>query len=111
MAIRMDKPWLDLDAPAVQGLSGQLGIYEIADGGGNVVYIGVVGGRSQYGLRGELQGELDRRGAGFRFRYEVNMQYSTRHRELLMVYAADHGALPPENAKSPPLGLGRMSPA
>jgi hypothetical protein len=38
------------------------------------------------------------------------MQYRSRWFELLMVYKADHGALPPDNAKNPP-PLGRLSPA
>ena len=38
------------------------------------------------------------------------MQYRTRWFELLMVHQADHGHLPPDNAKNPP-PLGRLSPA
>ena len=37
------------------------------------------------------------------------MQYRTRWFELLMVHKADHGSLPPDNAKNPP-PLGRLSP-
>ena len=70
---------------------------------------GVAGGRSRFGLRGELEAELARRGPGFRFRVEVNTQYHTRFRELLMLHRADHGTLPPEN-EAPP-GLGRLHPA
>jgi hypothetical protein len=44
------------------------------------------------------------------FRVEVNQQYHTRFRELLMVHQADHGQLPPANAEDPPIGLGRLSP-
>jgi hypothetical protein len=39
------------------------------------------------------------------------MQYRTRWFELLMVHQADHGSLPPDNAKNPPPNLGRLSPA
>ena len=38
------------------------------------------------------------------------MQYRSRWFELLMVYKADHGGLPRDNAKNPP-PLGRLSPA
>lgn len=109
MAIRLVKPWRALEADEVARLPGQLGVYEIADPSGAVRFLGVAGGRSRFGLRGELEAELARRGPGFRFRVEVNVQYHTRYRELLMLHRADHGALPPEN-EAPP-GLGRMSPA
>ena len=65
--------------------------------------------RSPFGLRSELQREHDERGAGRQFRVEVNQQYRTRWFELLMVHKADHGSLPPDNAKNPP-PLGRLSP-
>ena len=109
MAIRLTKRWRALDAREVARLPGQLGVYEIAAPAGDVICIGVAGGRSRFGLRGELEAELARRGPGFRFRVEVNTQYHTRYRELLMLHRADHGTLPPEN-EAPP-GLGRLHPA
>ena len=115
MAIRLTKRWRALEAGEVARLPGQLGVYQVARGAGGpggdgeVLCIGVAGGRSRFGLRGELEAELARRGPGFRFRVEVNTQYHTRYRELLMVHRADHGALPPEN-EAPP-GLGRLRPA
>lgn len=115
MAIRMDKPWRPLDEASVRTLSGQLGVYQIAGPDGEVLCIGFAGGRSLFGLRGELQAELARRDphgrGGLKFRVEVNTAYQTRYRELLMVHHADHGALPPDNRENPPPGLGRMSPA
>ena len=51
------------------------------------------------------------RGAGCQFRVEVNQQYRSRWFELLMVHQADHGSLPPDNAKNPPPNLGRLSPS
>ena len=115
MAIRLTKPWRALEADEVARLPGQLGVYQVAgeasEAGesGDVLFIGVAGGRSRFGLRGELEAELARRGPGFRFRVEVNTQYHTRFRELLMIHRADHGTLPPEN-EAPP-GLGRLHPA
>jgi len=111
MAIRMTKPWLPLDEVHVKALPGQLGVYELADDDGNVVAIGFAGGRSLFGLRGELEKVRAAPPAGAtQFRCEVNMQYQTRFRELLMVYQADHGALPPHNQDHPPNNLGRLSP-
>jgi hypothetical protein len=109
MQVRLTKPWTELTADAVARLPGQLGVYEIADASEEVLLIGFAGGRSRFGLRGELQAELERRGPGLRFRVEVNMQYLSRYQELLMVHRADHGRLPAENAEPP--RLGRLSPA
>jgi hypothetical protein len=111
MAIRMHKPWIELTPEAVKALPAQLGVYQLAAPDGAVVLIGFAGGRSLFGLRSELERWLAERPEGAtRFRYEVNQQYTTRHRELLMLHVADHGALPVANRADPPTGLGRLSP-
>ena len=109
--LRLDKPWQPLTAESAKQLPGQLGVYQIADAKGTVLYIGQAGGRSIFGLRSELLREAEERGPGCQFRIEVNMQYRSRWFELLMVHQADHGSLPPDNAKNPPPTLGRLSPA
>ena len=109
--LRLDKPWQPLTAEAAGRLPGQLGVYQIADDKGAILYIGQAGARSPFGLRSELSREAEERGPGCQFRVEVNMQYRSRWFELLMVHQADHGALPPDNARNPPLVLGRLSPA
>ncbi|HYD07720.1 MAG TPA: hypothetical protein VEC60_18435 [Reyranella sp.] len=111
MRLRLDKPWQPLTAETAARLPGQLGVYQVADAGGSVLYIGQAGARSPFGLRSELQRELAERGDGCQFRVEVNQQYRTRWFELLMVHKADHGSLPPDNAKNPPPNLGRLSPS
>jgi hypothetical protein len=108
--LRLDKPWQKLTADTAARLPGQLGVYQIADAGGAVLYIGQAGARSPFGLRSELQREFAERGEGCQFRVEVNQQYRTRWFELLMVHQADHGSLPTDNAKNPP-PLGRLSPS
>ena len=108
MRLRLDKPWRPLSAEETGRLPGQLGVYQIADATGAILYIGQSSARSPFGLRSELQRELKERGEGHQFRIEVNMQYRSRWFELLMVYQADHGALPADNAKNPP-PLGRLS--
>jgi hypothetical protein len=111
MAIRMEKPWIELTPEAVRALPGQLGVYQLADADGRIVYIGAAGGRTLFGLRSELERALAERPAGaVRFRTEVNQQYTTRHLELLMLHVADHGALPVANQADPPVRLGRLSP-
>jgi hypothetical protein len=111
MAIRMGKPWTALTPEAIKALPGQLGVYQLADDAGRVVYIGFAGGRSLFGLRSELERALrDRPGGAARFRVEINQQYTTRYHELLMLHVADHGSLPVVNAVDPPPRLGRLSP-
>jgi hypothetical protein len=108
--LRLDKAWRPLTAEEATRLPGPLGVYQVADAQGTIVFIGQAGARSAFGLRSELQREFKERGAGYQFRVEVNMQYRTRWFELLMVHKADHGSLPADNAKNPP-PLGRLSPA
>jgi len=111
MPVRMNKPWTPLTPENVKQLSGQLGVYQIQDASGQIVFIGYAGGRSLFGLRGELERELASRSSHCSFRCEVTMQYMTRYRELLMLHAAEHGDLPLDNRKLRPRRLGRLSPA
>ncbi|MBM3648719.1 MAG: hypothetical protein FJX11_13100 [Alphaproteobacteria bacterium] len=110
LRLRLDKPWQPLTAETAARLPGQLGVYQVADAAGIIVFIGQAGARAPFGLRSELQRELGARGPGYQFRVEVNQQYRTRWFELLMVHQADHGSLPADNAKNPPPALGRLSP-
>jgi hypothetical protein len=111
MRLRLDKPWRPLSVEEATRLPGQLGVYQVADAAGTVLFIGHAGARSPFGLRSELQREAGARGPGHQFRVEVNQQYRSRWFELLMVHKADHGSLPPDNARNPPPNLGRLSPA
>ncbi|MDA1101819.1 MAG: hypothetical protein O2967_22905 [Proteobacteria bacterium] len=109
MAIRMEKAWRPLTADELKGLPAQLGVYQIADGNQDVVYIGYAGGRSLWGLRGALQDQLAERGGAHQFRLEVNQQYLSRWEELLKVHMGDHGSLPPGNENHRPRRIGRLS--
>ena len=109
--VRLDKPWRPLTVEEATRLPGQLGVYQIADAAGAVLFIGEAGARAPFGLRSELEREARERGPECLFRVEVNMQYRSRWFELLMVHQADYGSLPPDNAKNPPPVLGRLSPA
>ena len=107
MQLRLAKPWLTFDAPTVAKVPGQLGVYQLADDSGAVHYIGYAGGKSLFGLRSELQKHVGV-AATTRFRYEVNMQYLTRYKELLMLHKADNGDIPTLNQAEPPVRLGRI---
>ena len=63
MALRLGKPWIALTLETVAALPGQLGVYQLADEDGQTVYIGIAGGRSRFGLRGELERALKERPA------------------------------------------------
>ena len=92
MAIRLEKPWIELTPEAVKALPGQLGVYQLADAEGRVVYIGFAGGRSLFGLRSELERALKERPAGAaRFRTRSTSNTRSRYQELLMLHVADYG--------------------
>jgi hypothetical protein len=111
MSIRLEKPWIDLTADNVATLRGELGVYQIADEPGEIVFIGYAGGRSLFGLKGELQAALERyRGQAMHFRVEVTSQYLSRHEELLMIHKHDHGELPRDNHAERKRKTGRIAP-
>jgi hypothetical protein len=107
----MDKSWIPLNTENVAKLAAHLGVYQLANDGGEIVYIGMAGGRSLFGLKGELKKAAAEPPAGAtQFRYEVNMSYRTRRRELLQAYISDHGALPAANSDTDENNLGRIRP-
>ena len=110
--IRMIKPWRPLTPVEADKVAGNLGVYQLANDAGDILYIGSATGRSLFGLRGELQEKAAAPPPGATtFRLEVNTSYRTRHRELLMVYKFDNeGALPPLNPEEDGRGLGKISP-
>jgi hypothetical protein len=109
MAVRLDKPWIPLTEAQVAKLAGHLGVYQLADASGDIVYIGMAGGRSLHGLKGELMQALQSPPAGAKqFRCEVNMAYRTRYTELLQAYRHDHGRLPVGNVDIDERHLGRL---
>lgn len=105
MSIRLEKPWRP--RAEVSQLSGQLGVFQLADHDDQVVYIGVADARSLFGLRSAVDDAFKRLVDAVQFRVESTSAYHTRYRELLMVHVADHGALPPDNPK---IALGRLHP-
>ncbi|GAB4333973.1 MAG: hypothetical protein Kow0010_20760 [Dehalococcoidia bacterium] len=106
MKVRLDKPWTPLTPQHVARVPGELGVYQLATADGRVIYIGYAGGKSRYGLRGEIERHLN--GPATQFRYESNSQYLSRWRELLMLHLADEGELPELNRNNPPVRLGRI---
>lgn len=107
--IRFRGDWQQLDAESVAKVGGHMGVYQLSSPKGDVVFIGYAGGRSVFGLRGELLSKLESNGSrDVWFRCEITTAYLSRYKEALMVHVADHGAVPAENDAAEPLG--RLSP-
>jgi hypothetical protein len=109
MGVRLEKPWRALSAENVARLAGELGVYQLANADGGILRIGYAGGRTLFGLRGELDAALKANEAT-QFRVEVTAQYLSRYEELLMVHKADFGSLPPGNAADARRRIGRITP-
>jgi hypothetical protein len=104
----LTKAWSACDAASIEALPGQLGVFELANAPGETLYIGCADARTLFGLRSAVRKSVDEIADAVSFRVEVTTAYHSRWRELLMVHAADHGALPRHN--EPVAGLGRLSP-
>ena len=110
MGIAMSKRWTALSAEGLAPVAGHMGVYQLADAAGGVLYIGYAGGRSLHGLRGELLRWQATPGAHTHYRVEVNTAYLTRWMELLMEHRARLGSLPVGNPPEDAARLGRLSP-
>ena len=109
MSVRMFKPWLPLNKNSIKSIASHLGVFELANGRDKIVYIGVAGGRSLFGLKGELVRLIDSPPADAnQFRVEVNMAYHTRYIELLQAFYYDNGVLPIGNSDLDIRMLGRL---
>ena len=105
----MRRQFATATAEVLDALPGHMGVFELADDHDDVRFIGYAGGRSLFGLRGEIRGRLGETGAT-RFRYEITTAYLTRYQERLMQYVARRGGLPPDNDVASVGRLGRLSP-
>ena len=106
MASRLTKPWIPI-AEADSKLKGHMGVFQLADAQGELIYMGFAGGKSIYGLRGEVAAASAQFDEAASYRIEITTSYMTRFRELMMVYIADNGHPPRLN---PPIKLGVLSP-
>ncbi len=97
------KPWIDPSAESIRAIPAVVGVYEIADAAGNLLYIGQAGGREPFGLRSRIAQHFGLDPAGedpnpvlreqaAQFRWEANQQYTTKRLEMLMQYQRDEGA-------------------
>ena len=79
------KAWLAPDPPALRQIPAVLGVYELADTAGVVIYIGMAGGREPFGLRGRIEAHFSDqelnpvlRERAALYRWESNQQYTTQ---------------------------------
>lgn len=107
--MRLTEPWLTRDE-ALACLHGNLGVFQLADSAGKVVFIGFAGGLSKFALLGEVREAFEVHGIATQVRYEITSAYHTRYRELLMLHIADHGAWPTLNDDTSDITLGQLSP-
>ena len=108
--MRLSKPWLSGDEALVL-LHGNLGVFQLGNANGDVLFIGFAGGLSMFGLQGVVRDALQtHRNATF-VRYEITTAYHTRYRELLMLHVADFGQPPVGNDDLDGITLGQLSPS
>lgn len=100
MNTRLNKEWLSAQT-AVSQLSGNLGVFQLADESKRIIFIGYAGGKSRFGLKGEVSEALQRTSGAAFARWEVNTAYMSRYKELLMIHLHDYGQLPEANQPSP----------
>lgn len=92
------KPWQRLDLAEIEAIPAVLGVYELGDDGGAVIYVGFAGARERFGMRSRLQrhfsdAETNRviSDSARQYRWESTQMYTSRHVELLMQHLRDHG--------------------
>jgi hypothetical protein len=100
----LNKPWTAYQPGSDHDLPGNLGVYEIGDAAGTVLYIGYAGGRTRFGLRERIPAHFSEREANpvlrdraHAYRYEVNQMYLTRWTDLLGRHQAEHHRVPEGN--------------
>ena len=64
-----------------------------------MLFIGYAGGKSVFGLKGEVTAALERLPAATHVRWEVTTAYLTRYKELLMLHEYENGQLPPDSRR------------
>lgn len=109
MAVRLTKKWQPLADAAIRKIGAHMGVYQLANAAGEVLYIGFAGGSSHFGLRGLLNDHLvDDDVDATQFRIEITTAYHSRYRELLQVHVHDHGCAPSRNSSVSVATLGRL---
>ena len=46
MSIRLDKPWIEFSKQSIDRVTGHLGVYQLANAGKEIIYIGIAGAKN-----------------------------------------------------------------
>ena len=111
LSLRLHKPWHELAESELVEESTATGVYQLADEEGRIVDIGYAGARSRFGLREVLEQCLTQSSKPLKYRVEVNHNYLSRFRELLLVHRYDYGELPVEVSRRGIDVHGRLNPS
>lgn len=91
MSLAIRNEWRAISS--VPDLPGHMGVFELGDAQGAVLYVGFAGGSSRFGLRSAIAQALEScaqvPSQAVQFRYEVNTAYLTRYQELVMVHRSE----------------------
>lgn len=98
-------PWQPVTTAS--DLAAHMGVFELADAAGAVLFVGYAGGNSRYGLRSEVQAALATYPQAVSLRFEVNTAYLTRFQELIMLH--ESRGTPVERPETP-LTFGTLQP-
>jgi hypothetical protein len=82
MSLEIRAPWCPLVKETCADISTSTGVYEIAAPSGRILVRGIAGGRTTFGLRGELSRQRSILEGPLVYRVEVNSNYMSRLREL-----------------------------
>ena len=86
MSLAIRNAWQPIQV--VPDLPGHMGVFELADADGLVLYVGYAGGQSRFGLRSAIAEALAQCSGAKQLRFEVNTAYLTRYQELVMLHQA-----------------------
>jgi hypothetical protein len=96
----LNKPWTPYHPENDRQIPGNLGVFEIGDSHGKVLYIGYAGGRTRFGLRESIPAAITANTGAVSYRYEINQMYTSRWIDLLSRYRNEHGSVPEGNLSS-----------
>ena len=98
------KEWQAFRSEGMRRIPATVGVYELGDAEGRVIYIGYAGGRTSFGLRGVIAdhfGDAQTNGViasnATQFRVEIVQMYMSRYMELLEQHVDAHSELPAAN--------------
>lgn len=100
----IQKPWQALSQAQTPA---KMGVFELGDETGDVLFVSYAGGRSTHGLQGAVATASQVCQQATQLRFEVTTAYLSRYRELMMWHVARSGVAPETDKND---SYGRLSP-